>query len=48
MMTNEFAVFDGDSHVIEPPALWEKYSNRNTVCSASTRCGGMKGQLARI
>ena len=25
MITNEFAVFDGDSHVIEPPALWEKY-----------------------
>jgi hypothetical protein len=25
MMANEFAVFDGDSHVIEPPALWEKY-----------------------
>jgi hypothetical protein len=24
-MTNEFSVFDGDSHVIEPPALWEKY-----------------------
>ena len=25
-MTNkDFAVFDSDSHVVEPPALWEKY-----------------------
>jgi hypothetical protein len=21
----DFAVFDADSHVVEPPALWEKY-----------------------
>ena len=25
MTTKDFAVFDGDSHVVEPPALWEKY-----------------------
>ena len=24
-MTKDFAVFDADSHVVEPPALWEKY-----------------------
>ena len=25
MATKEFIVFDSDSHVVEPPALWEKY-----------------------
>jgi hypothetical protein len=25
MATKDFVVFDGDSHVVEPPALWEKY-----------------------
>jgi hypothetical protein len=25
MTAKDFAVFDGDSHVVEPPALWEKY-----------------------
>ena len=25
MMTKGFAVFDGDSHVVEPPELWEEY-----------------------
>ena len=25
METKDFVVFDGDSHVVEPPALWEKY-----------------------
>ena len=25
MATKNFAVFDSDSHVVEPPALWEKY-----------------------
>ena len=25
MATKDFAVFDGDSHVVEPAALWEKY-----------------------
>ena len=25
MTTKDFAVFDSDSHVVEPPALWEKY-----------------------
>ena len=25
MTTKDFAVFDADSHVVEPPALWEKY-----------------------
>ena len=25
MIANDFSVFDGDSHVVEPPALWEKY-----------------------
>jgi hypothetical protein len=25
MIASEFAVFDGDSHVVEPPGLWEKY-----------------------
>src|SRR2546425_9956244 len=24
-MSTRFAVFDGDSHVVEPPALWGKY-----------------------
>jgi len=24
-MTKDFIVFDADSHVVEPPALWEKY-----------------------
>ena len=24
-MTKRFSVFDSDSHVVEPPALWEKY-----------------------
>ena len=24
-MTKDFAVFDADSQVVEPPALWEKY-----------------------
>src|SRR5713101_6107777 len=25
MATKDFAVFDADSHVVEPPELWEKY-----------------------
>lgn len=25
MATRDFAVFDSDSHVVEPAALWEKY-----------------------
>ena len=25
MTTKAFTVFDGDSHVVEPPTLWEKY-----------------------
>ena len=25
MPTKDFTVFDSDSHVVEPPALWEKY-----------------------
>src|SRR5580692_11484341 len=25
MAIKDFMVFDGDSHVVEPPALWEKY-----------------------
>ena len=25
MTTKDFAVFDADSHVVEPPELWEKY-----------------------
>ena len=25
MTTKDFAVFDADSHVVEPPALWDKY-----------------------
>jgi hypothetical protein len=25
MAIKDFAVFDGDSHVVEPPALWETY-----------------------
>ena len=25
MPTKDFPVFDSDSHVVEPPALWEKY-----------------------
>jgi predicted TIM-barrel fold metal-dependent hydrolase len=25
MKTKDFSVFDADSHVVEPPALWEKY-----------------------
>src|SRR5438132_5796286 len=25
MFTKDFAVFDADSHVVEPPELWEKY-----------------------
>jgi hypothetical protein len=25
MATKDFAVFDSDSHVVEPPELWEKY-----------------------
>ena len=25
MMTKDFPVFDADSHVVEPPTLWEKY-----------------------
>ena len=25
MATKDFVVFDGDSHVVEPPLLWEKY-----------------------
>ena len=25
MPTKDFIVFDSDSHVVEPPALWEKY-----------------------
>ena len=25
MATKDFVVFDGDSHVVEPLALWEKY-----------------------
>src|ERR1700748_1342806 len=24
-LTNRLAVFDSDSHVVEPPELWEKY-----------------------
>src|SRR5258708_12929027 len=25
MATKDFVVFDGDSHVVEPPLLWERY-----------------------
>jgi len=25
MATKDFIVFDSDSHVVEPTALWEKY-----------------------
>ena len=25
MTTKNFVVFDADSHVVEPPTLWEKY-----------------------
>ncbi|HXP04884.1 MAG TPA: hypothetical protein VN808_12235, partial [Stellaceae bacterium] len=25
MATKDFVVFDADSHVVEPPLLWEKY-----------------------
>ena len=25
MTIKDFAVLDADSHVVEPPALWEKY-----------------------
>ena len=25
MASKDFVVFDGDSHVVEPPLLWEKY-----------------------
>jgi hypothetical protein len=25
MATRDFVVFDSDSHVVEPPALWEKH-----------------------
>jgi hypothetical protein len=28
LATKEFAVFDSDSHVVEPPELWEKYLDR--------------------
>jgi hypothetical protein len=24
MATKDFVVFDSDSHVVEPPAMWEK------------------------
>jgi hypothetical protein len=25
MTRKDFAIFDGDSHAVEPPELWEKY-----------------------
>jgi hypothetical protein len=47
MRAKDFAVFDADSHVVEPPALWEKnVSTRITARSASMHCGGMKGWAA--
>jgi len=32
-----FAVFDSDSHVVEPPALWEKYLDPDCRVSAQDR-----------
>jgi hypothetical protein len=43
MATKDFIVFDSDSHVVEPPALWEKYSIPSTARSVNTRCGGKRG-----
>jgi len=48
MTTKDFVVFDGDSHVVEPPALWEKYLEPNTARSASTRCSARKATPAPV
>jgi hypothetical protein len=44
--TKDFVVFDGDSHAVEPPALWEEYLDPNIERSASMRYGGRKAAPA--
>ncbi len=29
MPAKDFAVFDSDSHVVEPPALWDKFLGKH-------------------
>jgi hypothetical protein len=41
MTTKDFPVFDADSHVVEPPTLWQKYLDPE-YRSASRLCGGRK------
>ena len=46
-MTNKrFAVFDSDSHVVEPPALWSKYLEPEYRTLGKSRCGARKGSTA--
>ena len=43
-----FTVFDSDSHVVEPPELWEKYLDPDTACSENARCGVTMAKRTRI
>jgi hypothetical protein len=38
MMVQDLAVFDADSHVVEPPALWKEYLDPDYRASANTPC----------
>jgi hypothetical protein len=39
MTTKDFAVFDADKHVVEPPELWEKYLEPEYRTLENTGCG---------
>src|SRR5215469_10527795 len=50
MTTKEFPVFDADSHVVEPTALWEKYLDpeyRTLGKHALWRQEGRTGDISR-
>jgi hypothetical protein len=48
MTTRDFVVFDSDSHVVEPPPLWERYLEPEYQRSASMRCSARKAAPAPI
>jgi hypothetical protein len=51
MGTRDFAVFDGDSHLVEPPALLEKYlepEHRTLGKHALWRQEGRTGSYLKI
>jgi len=47
-MTKDFPVFDGDSHVVEPSALWAKYLEPEYSALGNTRSGVRRAGPARI